>query len=78
MLFLNRIKLAGVDLTIPSSHFLIVKVICLPEYGGGLSWFMFGALTATQLAIKQYTPMKHLKISCQKHKIDSLLLSPGA
>ena len=31
--------------------------------------------TNTQLAIKQYTSMKHLKISCQKHKIDSLLLS---
>ena len=31
-------------------------------------------LTTTQLAILQYTPMKHLKISCQKHKIDSLLL----
>ena len=29
----------------------------------------------TQIAIKQYTPMKHLKISCQKHKIDSLLSS---
>ena len=29
--------------------------------------------TTTQLAIKQYTPMRHLKISCQKHKIDSLL-----
>ena len=34
-----------------------------------------GILTTTQLAIKQYTPMKHLKISCQNHKIDSLLLT---
>ena len=35
------------------------------------------AITTRQLAIQQYTPMKHLKISCQKHKIDrlSLLLS---
>ena len=31
-------------------------------------------LTTTQLAIYQYTPMKHRKLSCQKHKIDSLLL----
>ena len=28
-----------------------------------------------QLPIKQYASIKHLKISCQKHKIDSLLLS---
>ena len=32
--------------------------------------------TTTQLLIiTQYTPMKHLKISCQKHKMYSLLLS---
>ena len=31
--------------------------------------------TTTQLAIQQYTPMKHLKVSCQKYKMDSLLLS---
>ena len=30
--------------------------------------------TTTQLAIKQYTPIKHLKISSQKHKIDSILM----
>ena len=30
--------------------------------------------TTMQLA-NQYTPMKHFQISCQRHKIDSMLLS---
>ena len=31
-------------------------------------------ITTIQLAIKQYTPMKHLEINYQKHKIDNRLL----
>ena len=34
------------------------------------TYYNHPVLTTTQLAILQYTPMKHLKISCQKHKID--------
>ena len=36
---------------------------------------VMNCLTTPHLPIKLYTPMKHLKIGCQKHKIDSLLLS---
>ena len=37
--------------------------------------FPVGRLTTMQLPIKQYIPMKCIKISCQKHKIGSQVLS---
>ena len=48
------------------SLFVCVSVHLPP---GSVGWSGISNCTTTQLAIKQYTPMKHLKISCQKHKL---------
>ena len=58
--FIQLLKIAGED----NFYLLFGKYSSISE-----------ASTTLQLAIWQYTHMKHLKISCQKHKIDSLLLS---
>ena len=54
---------------------LIEKQIVLYGIQTCLSYTIQMHITTTQLAIQQYTTMKHLKISCQKHHVDSLVLS---
>ena len=47
----------------------------LPNVIGFWIQFFSYFVTTTQLSIERYIQMKHLKISCQMHKIGSLLLA---
>ena len=85
----NDVTLKGADIGVVMAYFVIIIGIGIFVSNRALSFlsfinesFNFFLLevhliytTTTQLAIKQYAPMKHLNISCKKHKIDSLLFS---